>query len=208
MTRLTRKEQQAQTRATLLEAAARVVTRRGLHGASLEQVAAEAGYTKGAIYANFKSREELFLALLDERLRERSDVLDDELHAPGTPEEHARAGGAEFDEYLRQDSEWERLFFEFAIQAARDETFRAQLLERWEGLLARITGAIDDYAERSGIALPGPTDRFALMIFTMANGVALQRLVDPEGVDEELLSDMLALLTRGALADADLPLTS
>jgi AcrR family transcriptional regulator len=205
VTRLTRKEQQAQTRACLLEAAARVVTRRGLHGASLEQVAAEAGYTKGAIYANFKSREELFLALLDDRLRERSNVLDDELSGPGTPEEHARAGGAEFTEYLRRDPEWERLFFEFAVQAARDETFREQLLARWSGLVDRITAAIEDYTERAGIDPPGALDRFALMIFTMANGVALQRLIDPDGVDDELLSDMLELLTLGALAKAQAP---
>lgn len=202
MTRLTRKEQQAKTRACLLEAAARVVTRRGLHGASLEQVATEAGYTKGAIYANFGSREELFLTLLDDRLRERSTVLDEELHGDGTPEEHARAGGAEFTEYLSRDSDWERLFFEFAVQAARDEKFREQLLVRWKGLLDRITDAIEDYVQRAGIPAPGPIDAFALMIFTMANGVALQRLVDPDGVPGDLLSDMLELLTLGALAKA------
>ncbi len=202
MTRLTRKEQQANTRACLLEAAARVVTRRGLHGASLEQVATEAGYTKGAIYANFGSREELFLALLDDRLRDRSDVLDEELHSSGTPEEHARAGGAEFTEYLSREPEWERLFFEFAIQAARDETFREQLLARWSGLVERIATAIEDYVGRVGIEPPGPIDAFALMIFTMSNGVALQRLLDPEGVPDDLLSDMLELLTLGALAKA------
>ena len=129
-------------------------------------------------------------------------MLDEELHSSGTPEEHARAGGAEFTEYLSREPEWERLFFEFAVQAARDETFREQLLARWSGSSSaspppsRTTSSAPESSRRAR------STRFALMIFTMSNGVALQRLLDPEGVPDDLLSDMLELLTLGALAKA------
>ena len=71
MARLTRKERQARTRRRLVDAAAHVGARRGLAAASLDEVAQVAGYTKGAVYANFASKEELFLAVLDERFAER-----------------------------------------------------------------------------------------------------------------------------------------
>ena len=61
---MTRAERRAQTRAALLDAAARVFAERGFGGASVEAIAAEAGYTRGAFYSNFASKEELFVALL------------------------------------------------------------------------------------------------------------------------------------------------
>src|ERR671910_103600 len=64
--RISRSEKQAKTRSSLLKAAAKVFCRHGLEGASIDEVSAEAGYTKGAFYANFKSKEELFLVMLDE----------------------------------------------------------------------------------------------------------------------------------------------
>ena len=71
MSPLSRKERQAHTRHCLMESAARVFKRRGLEGASIDEVASDAGFTKGAFYANFKSKEELFLAMLDQRFAER-----------------------------------------------------------------------------------------------------------------------------------------
>src|SRR5438105_12586486 len=66
--RLTRAEQQAKTRAALLEAAAQVFIERGFLGASVEAITERAGYTRGAFYSNFDSKEELFAELLQERV--------------------------------------------------------------------------------------------------------------------------------------------
>ncbi len=74
MARLTRAEAQAQTRRRLLDGAAVVFARRGFHGASLEEVADEAGYSKGAVYSNFVSKEELFLAVLAARFHDRTEL--------------------------------------------------------------------------------------------------------------------------------------
>ena len=67
---LTPDRRRAMTREHLLEAAAVVFARNGFHGSSLDEVAAAAGFTKGAVYSNFKSKEDLFVAVLDHRIRD------------------------------------------------------------------------------------------------------------------------------------------
>src|ERR1700679_3861070 len=71
MSRLSRKEKQAQTRSCLMRSAAKLFAQRGFRDASIDDVAEDAGFTKGAFYANFASKEELFLAMLDEHFARR-----------------------------------------------------------------------------------------------------------------------------------------
>jgi hypothetical protein len=66
-----RAEKKAETRQRLLDAAGRVFARRSFHGASVDEIAEEAGFSKGAVYSNFASKEDLFLALLERRIDER-----------------------------------------------------------------------------------------------------------------------------------------
>ena len=198
--RRTRKEQQAQTRTDLLEAAVRVYGEHGLVGASLEQVATEAGYTKGAVYANFSGRDELLLAVLDKRFAERLAALDDVLAQDLPIEAQARVGGEEFQLHLGGDRRWERLFFEFAAHAARDEGFRIELVARWRALVERIAEALQRRAEAEGHALSVPTRTLGLAVFATANGVALQQLLDPDGVPDGFFATVLELLAIGALA--------
>src|SRR5262245_32392565 len=115
--RLSRKEKQAHTRSCLMRSAAKVCARRGLHQASIDEVAEDAGYTKGAFYANFKSKEELFLAMLDERFAERLEEIDAVVHSGGAVEEQARQAGDDLSRFLAADPEWQRLFFEFTAYA-------------------------------------------------------------------------------------------
>ena len=81
-----RRQPRAQTREEILDAAQRVFAQRGFHGASVEAVSEEAGFSTGAIYSNFKGKEELFLTLYEERIQRRRSELRDEM---------ARAGGGE-----------------------------------------------------------------------------------------------------------------
>ena len=198
--RLTRKERQEQTRTDLLDAATRLLPQRGLLGTSVEQIAAEAGYTKGAFYANFASKEALLLAMLDRRFDDRIAAFDRILGQDGDVGELAREGGADFAAYLAGDRRWEQLFFEFAAHAGRDEAFGRALRERYDHLIDRLATAVAARARAAGIEKTDAEVRtFALMVFVAANGVALQGLVDPDGTPDDLLPAMLELLTRGAL---------
>ena len=109
MSRLTRKEKQAHTRACLMNSAAKVFALRGLQQASIDEVAEDAGFTKGAFYANFKSKEELFLAMLDERFAKRIADIEEVIAGEGTAAEKAQRAGDQFVRMLRADAEWERL---------------------------------------------------------------------------------------------------
>jgi AcrR family transcriptional regulator len=100
--RLTRKERQAHTRSCLMKSAAKVFARRGLHRASIDEVAQDAGFTKGAFYANFKSKEELFLAMLDERFAERLRDIESAIASGAAPEAQARQARLGLDGHVLQ----------------------------------------------------------------------------------------------------------
>lgn len=198
--RLTRKQRQEHTRTCLLEAAARVFARRGLTNASVDEVAADAGFTKGAVYANFGSKEELFLEMLDLRFARRLEEMDRALSTDEAPEAQARAAGRDFTEHLSGDPEWGRLFFEAALHASRDDAFQAKLQARYAEMRSRMAELLEARAEAGGFDPGVPYDQLATMIFAMANGVAFERFVEPAAVPDELFSSMLELFTLGAAA--------
>jgi AcrR family transcriptional regulator len=188
MARLTRKEKQAHTRNCLMKSAAKVFARRGLQQASIDEVAEEAGYTKGAFYANFRNKEELFLAMLDERFGHKLAEIE------------RVAAGDDFNLALASDPEFDRLFFEFSAYAARNEDFREELVTRYTALRARVAEAIRGRADRDGIDLPIPAEQIAQMTFAMAKGLALENLLEPDAADDELFSTMLTIFFTGVAA--------
>jgi AcrR family transcriptional regulator len=196
--RLTRKQRQEHTRTCLLEAAGRVFARRGLQQASVDEVAADAGFTKGAVYANFGSKEELFLEMLDAQFALRLQEMDRALSTDEPPEAQARAAGRDFVDHLNLDPDWSRLFFEAGLHASRDETFRAELLSRYDAMRRRMADVLRHRAEAGGFDPGVPFEQLATMVFAMANGVAFERLVEPEAVPDELFSSMLELFALGA----------
>ena len=205
MGRLTRKEKQALTRECLMHSAARVFARRGLQQASIDEVAEDAGFTKGAFYANFKNKEELFLAMLDERFAKRIEDIERVIAGEGSAAEKARRAGDAFVQNLRADREWERLFFEFSAYAARDEDFRQELVTRYRAMRDGIAAALQAHAEQVGRQGALPQSQVAWMTCVMANGFALERLLEGDAVPDELYGTMLMIFFAGlkALATQD-----
>jgi AcrR family transcriptional regulator len=197
MARLTRKESQARTRSQLLEAAGRVFADRGLERATVDEVAGEAGYTKGAFYANFKSKEDLFLTMLDERFGKRLQEIDRVLESGASVQDQARQAGQDFTDYLRTDPEWSRLFFEFAVQAMRDEEFRQELVTRHRAIRARIAEGFESHQETIGGEPPFPAEHVAMMTYAMGDGFALAQILEPEDVPDDLFGTMLAIFFTG-----------
>jgi AcrR family transcriptional regulator len=198
--RLSRKERQAHTRRRLMRSAASVAAQRGLERASLDAVAEHAGFTKGAVYAHFESKEDLFLAMLDDRFAMHVDAMDQLLASDAEPEDQARVGAANFIELIASDPEWERLFFEFSAYAARNENFRQELVARRRHLQERMAELFRERAEQLGVEPPFPIEEIARMTFAMADGIALQKLLDPESVSDELYPTMLATFFAGVRA--------
>jgi AcrR family transcriptional regulator len=201
--RLTRKEQQADTRGRLLRSAAKVFARRGFQAASLDEIAADAGFTKGAVYANFESKEDLFLAMLDERFAERRAAMERTAATGEEPEDQVRAGGGDFAEYLTADPEWQRLFLEMAAHAGRDERFRRALVARYRGLREVIADVYAGRAEELGVEPPVPFEQIAWMVFAMGNGFAMEKLLEPDAVPDDLFAQMLTIFLAGLGAMVD-----
>lgn len=197
MSRLTRKEKQAQTRECLMHSAARVFARRGLQQASIDEVAEDAGFTKGAFYANFKNKEELFLAMLDEHFAKRIEDIERVIAGEGTAVEKARRYGDSYAQTLRSDPEWERLFFEFSAYAVRDEDFRQELVTRYRAMRERIAAALRAESEQYEKDPALPFDEVALMTSAMSNGFALEKLLEGDDVPDELYGTMLMVFFAG-----------
>jgi AcrR family transcriptional regulator len=198
--RLSRKEKQAHTRSCLMKSAAKIFARRGLQQASIDEVAEDAGFTKGAFYANFKNKEELFLAMLDESFADRLEEIDRVMQSDDALEAQARQAGIDFLRHVGADPEWERLFFEFAAYAARNEEFRQELVTRYRSLRDRIGDLYRRRVEELGVESPVPVEDIALMTFAMANGIALEKLLEPEAVSDELYGTMLMIFFTGLRA--------
>src|SRR5438105_15781790 len=197
MSRLTRKEKQAHTRECLMRSAASVFARRGLQQASIDEVAEHAGFTKGAFYANFKSKEELFLAMLDERFAKRIEDIEAVIADEGTAAEKARRAGDAHAASLRADPEWERLFFEFTAYAARDEDFREELVTRYRAMRDRIADALAADAHGSDAEKALSTRQLARALCVMGNGFALEKLLEGDEVPDELYGTMLMVFFAG-----------
>jgi AcrR family transcriptional regulator len=196
-TRLTRQEQQARTRSRLMDAASKVFSCKGMQQASVDEVAQEAGYTKGAFYANFKSKEELFLAILDEHFGERIEEVERAFGSDESPPEQARHAAADFARASRADPDHEALFLEFTQYALRSDAFREELLTRFATLRARLGEVYERRAESFGIDPPVPIDRIVRMVIAMADGWAMWRLLEPDDVDDELFESMIEIFTTG-----------
>jgi AcrR family transcriptional regulator len=195
--RLTRKERQAHTRDRLMRSAATVAARRGLERASLDEVAEHAGFTKGAVYANFESKEGLFLAMLDAHFAERLEELDRILSTEDHPDSQAREAAEGLMRSLDAEPGWHRLFFEFAVYAARNERFRVQLVARYKALRGRVAELLTRRAERLGLEPEVPPGDVAAMTFAMVNGIALERMLEPEAVPDDLFPEMMAIFFSG-----------
>lgn len=197
-------ERTARTRARLLRAARKVFGRRGYHAASLAEIAGEAGVSKGAVYHNFKSKEDLFLALLDERLEERIRDLEAVFAGSERSEEATEAQVQEAAlhaiDTLKQSHEWRVLFLEFVVHAAREREFAAAFADRVKRMRSALASVITERTQALGVELEVSAEQLAIAINGLGNGLAIESLVTPEEVPDELMGRFLAFTFRGMAA--------
>jgi AcrR family transcriptional regulator len=197
--RLTRKERQAETRRRLLDAAETVFLRRGFDRASVEEIAAEAGFTRGAFYSNFESKEQLFFDLLADRAYAEYTRLLERTPQDLTPREQLRWGAEALVERYgraeREGGQWlTRLWLECIRLAAREERFRALAEGFWKGNRELIAERFRSEYERRGLELPMEARHLASAVIALDIGLFLQHLVDPEAVPLEVYPPLYDLI--------------
>ena len=199
--RLTRAEQREKTRGCLVEAATKVFSRRGYDKASLDEVAEEAGFTKGAVYSNFKGKEDLFLATIDAHFERRLEAIRRVLAEEPDEEGTAYAAGMDFMNQLNEDPEYFALFFEFWGYAQRNPAVKRKFLPR----IQRFRAALAELFEAKDVEMPMPPEQLAAMLIAMAAGVAMERELDPKAVPHDMYARMLQYFFRGMFAPDEEP---
>jgi AcrR family transcriptional regulator len=186
MPRLSRLQRQEQTRTQLLDAALRVFLRRGFHGASLDEIADEAGYTTGAVYSNFKGKDDLFLAVLDAEAQRRFPLHTELMLHAGSIEEGLRASAREMAEYAREHPGWTGVYVEFWTHASRRPELRRRVAEQHERLLDTVGALVEEWAGRWGFEFRLPPREVVRGIYAISRGMGLEALLadDPGAADQ------------------------
>jgi AcrR family transcriptional regulator len=200
--RLTREQSKAQTRQRLLGAARTVFARRGYHGASVEEIAAEAGFSTGALYSNFHGKEDLFLALMDDVTDAYCAEIAAEVDGVSSIGERARGGARHWMEIVEREPEMLMLFIEFWAYAARDPGARERVAASFAKARQVLTRLISDGAREFDLQLEIPAEQLAIAIDALADGIARQKLADPSAVPDDLMGRVISLLLAGATGGA------
>ncbi len=194
--RLLRAERKERTRAELVEVAREVFLRRGFHGASLDEIAERAGYTKGAVYSNFDGKDVLFLAVLEEHFRRRADVYAELIFDQPEIEDSYRAVARFWREANEREPEMARLITEFLVHASRQETLRNAARAVRELGIDAITELVDALAARHGVQFTLPTRELVRGSGALNRGLAIEQLIDPD-LPAEVFEEMHVAYMRG-----------
>lgn len=194
--RLTRAEAKARTREQLLDAAARIFAQKGYAGASVEEIAESAGYSIGALYSNFASKEQLFLELMAARGERRVAAVAEMLDA-GDPVE-ALAGLMERS--AGRDPDLMALRTEFWLYAVRNPDAMGALTVQRRQQVEALIDVIGAATERWGTPPDVPAAEVATVVLAMFQGLVRQRRIDPDRVSGDLFVQGLRWLFAGLRA--------
>jgi AcrR family transcriptional regulator len=191
-TRPTRDE----VRDRILDAALEVFAAEGFAGATIDAIGAAAGFTKGAVYSNFGSKDELFLALLDRQFETRGELIatafdTHEGNAAGTAAELSRA----MLESIREEPDYYVVFMEYWLRAVRDPKLRKGLIARRRAAADQALHAVEQSAPRSP-RLAG----LAQLVVTVLSGVAMEEILRPGTIHVDVLAQLITALLDSARA--------
>jgi AcrR family transcriptional regulator len=196
---LTPERRRQQTREHLLAAAAEVFAERGFHGASLDEVAAVAGFTKGAVYSNFKNKEDLFLALFQANYAREMEAIRALLNDSDVPPEARIPDFVAMirDQTTQSPRNFSLLYQEFWLYAARNPEVRQELTridDEGAEALAEILRAERERVGLEPLASPLHTARIVQVLF---RGIGHLRVLEPDVADDEFVEAAIAFVARG-----------
>ena len=187
-------------RAALLQAAMEVFAQRGYRDASVDEIAERAGYSKGAIYFHFSGKDDLFFALLEERIDQPMREAIKLLESAPPEDDMAAEANRHFRALVSGQRELVLLDQEYRSQALRDSRLRARYVKREAKLRAALAKGLQarlKHLDAPPIAAP---EHLATALLSLVFGLAQQRLIEPDAVPDEMLGDMLALIYAGHVA--------
>jgi AcrR family transcriptional regulator len=190
--RLTREDSRDQTTQRLLAAAQKLIAKKGLAATSVEDIAAAAGYSRGAFYSNFDGKSDLFIELL-RRDHERASseffaLVNDEL-----PLDEFQARARDIYGKLYRDNECFMTWTEARMLSARDAKFRAKLNALMLEKRDQIVEFIDYFYRRAGVEPTVPLSAMAMGFMSLVEGVKLFAASSPNDMTPEVAESILTL---------------
>jgi AcrR family transcriptional regulator len=201
--RLSRAERREQTRQELISAAETCFVSQGFHASSVDQVAERAGYTKGAVYSNFASKEDLFFAVYERRVEQMLTEVVPGLRQAGAAQAFDWGARAAIERRGRDDG-WLAVFFEFWAHVLRHPELRDRFAAIHARALEPLADAVRALAADRGLALPADVEAGQVVLAwnAMEVGLGLERLTQPQLVDVGVARRMGWLLLDAALGAA------
>lgn len=194
-----RRPKRDEVRACVLDAALTEFRTRGFDGASLDEIARLAGLSKGAVYSNFASKEDLFLDLMEHQVRLRIDAARRVAEPDSSPAASSMALGQYLTNVSTDDPGWHILFLEYVVKASRNTERLAALTNRRRALRAVATDAIDT---TSAGHPEWDRDEAAVVLLALSNGLAIERLIDADAVPADLFGRLINRLLTPVAASA------
>ena len=172
------------TRARLIQSAEKIFARDGFEAAKLEEIAAEAGYTRGAFYANFTDKEDLFLALLEREISSRIQNVTKQMDKGRTPEAKLQALRT-FLLDVCLDRRWSLLALEFKLFAVRHPEARARLAEMNRRFVSSRVRILEGIMKALGRELPASANAVGISLSALTNTLTLEHMLDRTAMPEE-----------------------
>jgi AcrR family transcriptional regulator len=180
-----------------------VFVRRGYRDASVDEIARRAGFSKGAVYWHFEGKEELFLALLEERLNAPVRQMIELLQSAPPEQDMSVEANQRFVELLERQRELLVLDQEHWSLAVREPGLRTRYAARQAELRQALAEALQARASHLGAPIENvPAQELATAFLALANGLGMERLIDPDAVPDDLLGRVIVLVYTGLVARA------
>jgi AcrR family transcriptional regulator len=205
--RLSREDSREQTTQRLLDAAEKLIARKGLDAASVENIAAAAGYSRGAFYSNFKSKDDLFIELL-RRDHQKSMA---ELNALRTSElsvDEVQNRARDIYGQMFRDNDCFMNWTEARMMAARDARFRGKLDALMAEKRGQIAAFIQYFHDRVGVVPSLSPDKMAMGFMSLAEGVKLFMMSSPTEMTQDTAESLLTLFVDSIMKLARLEANS
>ena len=182
---LTRQESQEQTRQNLLDEAIKVFAKKGIAGTSLDEIAKRAGYSKGAVYSNFTSKDDLALTVLERQAEAQLEALKNLIPSQGGDP----AFWAEQGQSSESQGPWEELLMEVSVRAIHNPALKKRLAAYHQHIIEEAAQIL------AGDKSPTQEQRDAVIATTaLASGMAMRYVAMPDGHLFEIWGRVIALL--------------
>jgi AcrR family transcriptional regulator len=200
---MTRAEANAQHRGEVLRAARRQFLERGFHGATVDSIAEAAGFSRGVVYSQFGSKDEMFLALLDARIDERR-ARSAALASGLSGSDGFAAVACDALGETAETVEWQTLLLEFRAHAARHPQTLARYVELHRRAVDGVAEVLRGVFERAGMSPPLPASVLAQVFLAVGTGLAAELLTDPHldvrGITSHLAGALVAFADHDVAA--------